>query len=130
MCWPLGRLWHTFLQDIHVLVLHGPNAWKIMIDQMIPKNWKRVLAWPSYHYSHDPWSFFVIMGNTVAHDVLASLIYFYFIYTLFLFCKSKRYMCLCNVRKCYCFRRIVKPSLTRFSLDGIQYATSFSPKFD
>ena len=44
---------------------------------------KRVLAWPSSHYSNHPWSFFVFMGNHVAHDVLASLINFYFIYTLF-----------------------------------------------
>ena len=59
-----------------------------------------VLAWPSSHYSNDPWSSFVFMGNLVAHDVMVSLIYFYFIYTLFFFYKSKRYMCLCNVRKC------------------------------
>ena len=57
---------------------------------------KRVLAWPSSHYSNYPWSFFVFMGNLVPHDVLASLIYFYFIYTFF-FYKSKRYMCLCIV---------------------------------
>ena len=53
---------------------------------------KRVLAWPSYHYTNYPWSFFVFMGNLVAHDVLASLIHFYFIYKLF-FYKSKSFMC-------------------------------------
>ena len=44
---------------------------------------KRVLAWPSSHYSNYPWSFFFFMGNLVAHDVVASLNYFFFIYTLF-----------------------------------------------
>ena len=61
---------------------------------------KRVLAWPSSHYSNYPWSFFVFMGNLVTDDVVASLIYFCFIYALFFFFyKSKRYMCLCNVGK-------------------------------
>ncbi|KAL6322889.1 hypothetical protein AAG906_021023 [Vitis piasezkii] len=31
-------LWHIFLQDIHVLALHGPNGLKIIIDQIIAKN--------------------------------------------------------------------------------------------
>ena len=39
-CWPLWGLWHIFLQDIHVLALHGPNGWKIIIDRIIAKNWK------------------------------------------------------------------------------------------
>ena len=52
----------------------------------------RVLAWPSSHYSNYPLSFFFFMGNLVPHDVVASLIYFYFIYTLFFFYKSKRCM--------------------------------------
>ena len=39
-CRPFGGLWHIFLQDIHVLALHGPNGWKIIIDQIIAKNWK------------------------------------------------------------------------------------------
>ena len=89
---------------------------------------KRVLAWPSSHYSNYPWSFFIFLGNLVAHDVFVSLIYFYFIYTLF-FYKSKWYMCLCNVRKCSSLRRRVKPSLAWFSWDGIQYSTSISHKF-
>ena len=38
-------------------------------------------------------------------------------------------MCLCNVGKCSSFRRRVKPSLARFSWDGIPYATSISDKF-
>ena len=46
---------------------------------------KRVLAWPSSHYSNYPWSFFVFMGNLVAHDVVESLFYFCFIYTLLFF---------------------------------------------
>ena len=46
---------------------------------------KRVLAWPSSHYSNYPWSFFFFMGNLVAHDVVEILIYFCFIYTLFFF---------------------------------------------
>ena len=45
---------------------------------------KKVLAWPSSHYSNYPWSFLVFRGNLVAHDVVASLIYFRFIYTLLL----------------------------------------------
>ena len=53
---------------------------------------KRVLAWPSSHYSNYPWSLFFFMGNLVAHDVVASLIYFCFIYTFFLY-KSIRCMC-------------------------------------
>ena len=44
---------------------------------------KRVLAWSSSHYWNYPWSFFVFMRNLVAHDGVASLIYFCFIYTFF-----------------------------------------------
>ena len=47
------------------------------------QEWKRVLAWPSSHYSNYPWSFFFFMGNLVAHDVMANLIYFSVIYTFF-----------------------------------------------
>ena len=54
---------------------------------------KKVLAWPSSHYSNYAWSFFFFMGNLVVHDVVASLIYFSFIYTLIFFSKSKRCMC-------------------------------------
>ena len=43
---------------------------------------KRVLAWPSAHYSNYPWSIFVFMGNLVADDAMTSLICFYSIYTL------------------------------------------------
>ena len=50
---------------------------------------KRVLAWPSSHYSYYPWSFCVFMGNLVVHDVVVSLIYFYFIYRLFYFINLK-----------------------------------------
>ena len=50
---------------------------------------KRVLAWPSSHYSNYPWSFFVFMGNLVTDDVVASLIYFFFIYALFFFINLK-----------------------------------------
>ena len=46
---------------------------------------KRVLAWPRSHYSNYPWSFFVFMGNLVAHDVVAILLYFWFIYAFFYF---------------------------------------------
>ena len=45
---------------------------------------KRVLAWPSSHYSNYRWSFFFFMGSLVAHDVMVILIYFWFIYTFFL----------------------------------------------
>ena len=45
----------------------------------------RVLAWPSSHYSNYPLSFFFIIWNLVSNDEVASLIYFYFIYTLFYF---------------------------------------------
>ena len=92
---------------------------------------KRVLAWLSSHYSNYHWSFFVFMGNLVAHDVVASLIYFCFIYELLLFFyKPKRYMCLCNVGKCSSFRRRVKPSFAWFFWDGIPYHTIISYKFD
>ena len=50
---------------------------------------KRVLAWPDSHYLNYPWSCFVLMGNLVAHDVYASLIYFYFIYIFFSFINLK-----------------------------------------
>ena len=43
----------------------------------------RVLAWLSSYYSNYPRSFFVIMRNLVSNEVVASLIYFYFIYKLF-----------------------------------------------
>ena len=49
----------------------------------------RVLAWLSSHYSNYPWSFFVIMRNLESNDVVACLIYFYFIYTLFYFINLK-----------------------------------------
>ena len=91
---------------------------------------KNVLAWPSSHYLNYPWSFFVFMGNLVVDDVLACLIYFYFIYTLLFFYKSQRYMYFCNDRKCSSFRRRVKPSLAWFSWDGIPYSTNISHKFD
>ena len=39
-CWPLRGLCLIFLQDIHVLSLHGPNWWKIIIYQIIAQNWK------------------------------------------------------------------------------------------
>ena len=92
-CWPLEGLWHIFLQYIHVLALHGPNGWKIIIDQIIAKKLKRVLACLSSHYSNYPWSFFFFKGNLLAHDVMAILLYFWFIYTLVSFYKSKRCMC-------------------------------------
>ena len=38
---------------------------------------KRVLAWPSSHYSNYPWSFFFFIGNLVAQDVVAILIYLF-----------------------------------------------------
>ena len=86
---------------------------------------KRVLAWPSSHYSNYPWSFFVFMGNLVAHDVVASLIYFRFIYTLFFLYKSKRYMCLCNVGKSSSFIRRVKPSFAWFFWEVFHMVLSF-----
>ena len=89
---------------------------------------KKVLAWASSYYSNYLWSFFVFMGNLIVHEVVASLNYFYFIYTLFCY-KSNRYTCLCNVGKCSSFRRRVKPSLTWFSWYGNPYATSISHKF-
>ena len=85
-----------------------------------------VLAWPSSHYSNFPWSFFVFMGNLIAREAMASLIYFCFSYTLLFLYKSKRYMCLCNVGKCSSFRRRVKPSFTWFFWDGIPYDTIIS----
>ena len=87
------------------------------------QEFKMVLAWPSSHYSNYHWSFFFFKWNLVAHDVMASLIYLFFIYTFFLY-KSKRYMCLCIVRKCSSLRRRVKPSLICFFWDGIPYATT------
>ena len=49
---------------------------------------KKVFAWPSSHYSNHPWSFFIFMGNPIAHDILASLIYFYFI-SIYIFINLK-----------------------------------------
>ena len=89
---------------------------------------KRVLAWPSSHYSNYRWSFFFSMENLVAHDVVAILIYFWFIYTFF-FYKSKWYVCQCSIGKCSSCRRRVKPSLAWFSWDGILYVTNISHKF-
>ena len=37
---------------------------------------KSVLAWSSSHDSNYPWSFFFFIGNLVATDVMAILIYF------------------------------------------------------
>ena len=91
---------------------------------------KRVLAWPSSPYLNYPLSFFVFMGNLVDHDVLASSIYFYFIYTLFFFYKSQRYMYFYNVRKFSSFRQRVQSSLAWISWDGILYSTSILHKFD
>ena len=53
---------------------------------------KRVLARPSSHYSKYPWSFFFCMWNPVVEDVVASLIYFFFIY-IYIFYKSKSFIC-------------------------------------
>ena len=46
---------------------------------------KRVLAWPCSHYSNYTWSFFVFIGNLVADDAVASLIYLCFVSTLLFF---------------------------------------------
>ena len=43
---------------------------------------KRVVARPSSHYSNYPWSFIVFMGNLVAHDVMASLNYLFYLYII------------------------------------------------
>ena len=43
---------------------------------------ERVLEWPSSHYSNYPWSFIVFMGNLVAHDVMASLNYLFYLYII------------------------------------------------
>ena len=83
-CCPLGGFCDIFLQDIHVLAFHKPNGWKIIIDQI-----KRVLARPSSHYSKYPWSFFFFMWNLVVQDVVAILIYIFFIYTIFFFINLK-----------------------------------------
>ena len=54
---------------------------------------KRVLAWPSSHYSNYPWSFFFVTRNLVAHEVMTSLIYFCFIYKLFIFFINLKDVC-------------------------------------
>ena len=59
---------------------------------------KRVLAWPSSPYSNYPWSFFFFMGNLVAHDVMAILLYLWFIYALFFFYINLKNVCV-NVVK-------------------------------
>ena len=69
------------------------------------------------------------MGNLVAHDVMASLIYLCFIYTFF-FYKSKRYICLCNVGKCSSFRERGKPSFAWFFWDSIPYGIIIPHNFD
>ena len=85
---------------------------------------KRGLAWPSSQYSNYSWSFFVFMGNLVAHDASASLIYFHFIYTFFFI--NLKDMCLCNVGKCPSLGQRVKLSFAWFFWDGITYGTIIS----
>ena len=63
------------------------NKWPYYSQEL-----KKVLARPSSQYSNYPWSFFVFMRNLVALDVVASLIYFCFIYTFFLYKSNRIYM--------------------------------------
>ena len=100
------------------------NKWPYYSQEL-----KKVLARPSSQYSNYPWSFFVFMRNLVALDIVASLIYFCFIYTFF-YINLIEYICLCNVRKCSSFRRRDKPSFAWFFWDGIPYCTIISHKFD
>ena len=53
------------------------------------QNLKRVSTWPCSHYLNYPWSFFFFLGNLVAHDVVAILLYFLFVYALFFFINLK-----------------------------------------
>ena len=83
-CWPLGGFSHIFLQDIHVIAFHEPNEWKIIIDQFTAKNWKGFLQGQVLIIQSTLGHFFFCMWNLVAQDVVASLIYFFFIHTFFL----------------------------------------------
>ena len=64
------------------------SSWTQWVKNNIGLNYsqelERVLARPSSHYSNYPWSVFFFMLNLVAEDVVASLNYFFFIYTFFL----------------------------------------------
>ena len=82
-CGPLEGHWLIFLHDIHVLALHGPNGCKIIIDQIKAKNWNGFCHGIVLIIQITLGHFFLFMWNVVAHDVVASLIYFYFIYTFF-----------------------------------------------
>ena len=53
------------------------------------KELKRVLAWPSSHYSNYPWLFFFYMGNLVANDVVASSIFSFLFVHYFIFINLK-----------------------------------------
>ena len=73
------------MQDINVLALHGPNWWKIIIDQIIAKNWKGFWHGQVLIIQIIVGHFYSFMANPVVHDVMENLIYFWFIYTLFCF---------------------------------------------
>ena len=65
------------------------SSWTQLVKNNNRPNYSQKIAWSNSHYSNYPWSFFVFMGNLVAHDVVASLIYFSFIYTLFFYINLK-----------------------------------------
>ena len=84
-CWPFRRT----LAHISVRYPCISSSWAQWMKNNNRPNYsqelKRVLAWPSSHCSNYPWSIFFFVGNLVAHDVVARLIYFFFIYTLLFF---------------------------------------------
>ena len=54
---------------------------------------KRVLAWPSSHYSNYSWSFFFLHVDSRSSWCLGKFILFLFYLYIIFFYKSKRYMC-------------------------------------
>ena len=89
--WPLGGLCHIILQHIHVLAFHWPNGWKIIMDQIIAKNWKGF--WHGQVLIIQ-----ITLGNFFLHVESCSsrcrgkFNLFLFIYTFFLY-KCKSFMC-------------------------------------
>ena len=89
---------------VHISVRYPciSSSWTQLVKNNNRPNYSQKIAWSNSHYSNYPWSFFVFMGNLIADDAVASLIYFFLF--IHFFYKSKRYMCLCNVEKFSSFR--------------------------
>ena len=91
-CWPLAGLWQIFMQDIHVLVFHGPNGWKIVIDQIIAKNWKGFWHGQVLIIQITLGQFF-LHGESCSSWCRGNFNLFLFYLYIIFFYKSKRCMC-------------------------------------